>query len=246
MKLKSVPWDEVIDLMDVLFDWIQKDQKIDRALARKHPQVHFAKEILASFGDEDSLRVGVARALIDVTSYHEAGLRKETASANKKGLPREVVDLLYNDTIERSAEKKIRKLTLSLPAIRDYVERIGERNEKRIAMSTRTQEEKDRQLAANAKARALLVKLTDIMLPVAEPLRDVFHGFNQARTEFPLTQTGWRQLQSRVHRELDRQCFPWPKGFEPLPRPRKAPARRARRKRATRSSGPAPVSGGTP
>ena len=205
-KSKPVPWPDVVDLVDELFDWLVSNGHA----AKKDDPLTAVWRILGTLGTDDSLPSRVAQAIHDLELYRGAGRREdELARTMGNTFSESVRELLFDDSIEREADRDIRALFPRFQQIRRLFMEIAERKERRdalVPLATAFAE-------AGASCRqfeldAVLVRL-DIVIHVTNQLYEDFEKFNPAATEYPLTLSGWREFEKQVRTDLGALGFAW-------------------------------------
>lgn len=205
-KPEPVPWPDVVDLVDELFDWLVASGHA----AKKDDPLTAVWRILGTLGTDDSLPSRVAQAIHDLELYRGAGRREDELTRTMGSTFTESVrELLFDDSIEREADRDIRGLFPRFQKIRRLFIEIAERKERRDALlplapafveagASRRQVELD----------IVLVRL-NVVMDATNQLYEDFEKFNPAATEYPLTLSGWREFEKQVRTDLGALGFVW-------------------------------------
>jgi len=208
-KPEPVPWGEVADMSDDLTAWLINERRLPSSAA-KQPSLSLAKDILRGAAP-GSLAARVAGSVIVLERYQAAGARS-VEGARRRELSAAARELLYNDKLERDADKVILNLSDRISRVRQLVDKIGLRQENRLELLLRdkNQERMEALQAANRVAFAALRDDLAVFDDAIDELQASFHQFNQARTVAPLTLGGWQSLRRKIKASLVAAGFPWP------------------------------------
>jgi hypothetical protein len=202
-KAKAVPWEEVVDVCDDLFDWLVAKGLADGT----HPHVTAAVRILTS--SPDDLVAAVAQALVRVELYRSADQLNDARTRFGPRLPQEIHELLFDYSTEQGAEHNVRALSSRLAEIRRLIVKIEERKVRRAALyaaGPRSDADGEHQ---QAKLDNVLASLRAVG-EAAQSLLESFREFSPGTTEYPLTFAGWKQFEKAIRAELAKLGFVWP------------------------------------
>jgi hypothetical protein len=206
-KARDVPWPEVADLSDDLFEWFVKHQKLPAKVARQRGRLELCADFLAKDGVEETLPYRIVSAIVDLERYRGAGRRAELSKTEQR-LTAQQRQVLVDDSLERRADNAIRALRPRLAEIRRLILQVGERNDQRNALFPWTPSVVAANRRTNQTALARVRREVDAMTGSAESLRDSFAAFNPAATDEPLTLAGWHRLKRRIQKDLLAAGFP--------------------------------------
>jgi hypothetical protein len=212
---KPVPWPDVSDLMGDLFEFLAAHEGLSKAEAAATKPLALAARVLLRETGRSKARV-VARSLYRLEKYWIAGHRAESGAADLSASER---NLQFNDEPEREAEEVLRNFVDRFDHFRRLLGGVMERNVKRAAAKGKADEVE--------QAHALVLESLDRLYEEHRQLTNRYAGINAARTEFPLTLSGWWAFGAQLAAELTSAGVPTP----PPERKRKASRRRAQRQR---------------
>lgn len=207
-KPQPVPWPDVVDLVDELFDWLVANGHA----AKKDDPLTAVWRILGTLGTDDSLPSRVAQAIHDLELYRGAGRREDELNRTMGNTFSESVrELLFDDSIERETDREVRELFPRFQQIRRLCLQIAQRKEQRDAILPLRPERADAVASRRQVELDIVLARLNAVIDATNQLYEDFEKFNPAATEYPVTLTGWRKFDKQVRSDLCALGFVWVK-----------------------------------
>jgi hypothetical protein len=199
-KAKGVPWDELADLRDDLFEWLVAQKLV----SAKDPPLKAVFKLQGASPPRGRLTTTVVRALMEIELFIAAGHRADGKALSKvKDLPPDQAKLMVDDSLEREADRAIRGLLPTIQHIERLTEKIGDKRTARArAQRAAAVDPEVETLEGLMLGRLVLLERQ------ARALHKVFLKLNPSITRDGLTLSGCRRLEKRLRRALQEAGFP--------------------------------------
>ena len=206
---KEVPWPDVVDFIDELYDWLvkagfaDKEQSAQRGVWR----------ILSQPGDDESPPRMIARSIVDLVMFHGAGRRADllAGEGGAAKVDEATRQAAFDDSVEREAEADIRALFPRFARVEKLVDQIAERNNRALAQVASRMMDSDSRRQRNEVLHHVVLARLNAVRDATNALLEDFLEFSPADTEEPLTLRGWQKLERSVRTDLKAAGYKSPK-----------------------------------